>query len=108
MATAKVTPKKFVPTIEVSNYRVEVVNNTIFIKWVSARHNKDWELQNSFYTYKFAKGITLNTINDFLSSTNADFISKEINDRFIEKWIARKIVKSEIDEAMEAEMDEPA
>ena len=108
MAEKGKTKWTFVPTIETSNYRTEVINNCIYIKWVSARHDKDGALQNSFYTYKFAKGISLATFNDFLVTTNPDFISKDINDRFVEKGIARKITKSEIDEAMEAEMDEPA
>lgn len=105
---AEKTKWTFVPSIEVSNYRVEVVNNCIYVKGVSAWHDKEGALQNSFYTYKFAKWITLATFNDFLVTTNPDFISKDINERFVEKGIARKITKSEIDEAMEAEMEEVA
>lgn len=98
----------FTPTIEVSNYKVEVVNNCIYVKGVSARHDKEGALQNSFYTYKFAKWITLATFNDFLVTTNPDYISKDINERFVEKGIARKITKSEIDDRMLEEMEEDA
>lgn len=107
-ATTTVKNKEFKATQTESTYKISVNDGQIFIKWVSVRTDKKGELQNNFYTYKFAKGITLNTLNNFLATTNADYISKEITERFLEKGIAKKIIKSEIDEALENEMTETA
>jgi len=95
----------FKATKEVSDYTLTISNGQVLIKWVSARHDKEGKLQNNFYCYQFAKGITLETVSKFLATTSADYISKEITDRFIEKGIAQKIVKSEIDEALQQEME---
>jgi len=100
--------KDFQATKTQSDFTVSVNNNQVFIKWVSVRYDKQNKLQNNFFHYKFAPGITLQTVNDFIATTNADYISKEITDRFLEKWIAKKIVKSEIDDALLAEMSETA
>ena len=72
---------------------------------MSARHDKEGKLQNNFYCYQFAKGITLETVSKYLVITSADYISKEITDRFLEKGIAQKIIKSEIDQSMLDEME---
>lgn len=97
--------KDFTATKEQSDYTVSVSNWQVIIKWVSARHDKDGKLQNNFYCYQFAKGISLWTVSRFLATTNADYVSKEITDRFLEKGIATKIIKSEIDQAMLDEME---
>ena len=106
--STKGTSKNFTATKTQSEYSVQLHDNQLFIKGVSVRYDKEGKLQNNFYTYKFAKWITLSTLNNFLATTNADYLSKEITDRFLEKGIAKKIVKSEIDDQLANEMTEEA